>query len=87
MVCKRRAPIFSILLFTSDANSATALMAASLNSKATFSAPKSAVYCLINADRGCVKILTKSSFVSLSISTRMGNRPCNSGIISDGVLT
>ena len=50
----------------------------------TFSVPINATYCLIKALFGSVKILTKSSAVKSSNSTRIGKRPCNSGIKSLG---
>ena len=44
-------------------------------------------YCLISALRGSVRIRLKSSIVSDSNSTRIGKRPCNSGIKSEGFET
>ena len=87
IVCKRLAPMFSIFELTSDAIFAIARIDALLNSSCTFSALKSAVYCLINADLGWVNIFIKSSIFNLSSSTLIGNRPWSSGIISDGALT
>ena len=42
------------------------------------------MYCLTSALRGSVRIRTNSSRPSGSSSTRIGNRPCSSGIRSDG---
>ena len=47
----------------------------------------SAVYCLISALRGSVRMRTNSSLPSASSSTRIGKRPCSSGIRSDGFDT
>ena len=40
---------------------------------------------VISALRGSVRMRTNSSRPSASSSTRMGNRPCNSGIRSEGL--
>ena len=45
------------------------------------------MYCLTSALRGSVRMRTKSSRVSGSSSTRIGKRPCSSGIRSDGFET
>ncbi len=84
-VCNLRAPMFSISALMVNAVFAISSMASSVNSMLTSSASKSAMYCLVKAFRGSLKILMKSSFVRLSNSTRIGNRPCNSGIRSEGL--
>ena len=43
------------------------------------------MYCLIRALSGSVRMRTKSCSVSESSSTRMGNRPWNSGIRPEGL--
>ncbi len=47
----------------------------------------SAVYCLTSALRGSVRIRTNSALPSASSSTRIGKRPCSSGMRSDGFET
>ena len=56
-----------------------------VNSSVTPSVASSAVYCLVSAFSGSVRMRTKSSSVSDSSSTRIGNRPCSSGIRSEGL--
>ncbi len=51
------------------------------------SAATSAWYWRTSAFSGSVRIRTKSSSVSGVSSTRMGKRPCSSGIRSDGFET
>ncbi len=43
------------------------------------------MYCLVSAFSGSLRIRTKSASLRLLSSTRMGNRPCNSGIRSLGL--
>ena len=45
------------------------------------------MYCSVNDAFGSVRIRTKSAALSASNSTRIGRRPCNSGIRSDGLET
>ncbi len=45
------------------------------------------MYCFVSAFSGSVRMRTKSSSVSDSSSTRIGNRPCSSGIMSLGFET
>ena len=78
--------MFSVFVFTSVASSEIALIEEGSNSRTTPSASKRATYCLIKADLGWVNIFIKSFVFSLSNSTLIGNLPCNSGIISEGVL-
>ena len=53
----------------------------------TFSVASNALYCLSNAFLGSVNIRSKSSFDKSCNSTRIGKRPCNSGIKSLGLAT
>ena len=78
--------MFSVLRFTSYATLATSLIAARSNLSVTPSVSSSAVYCLMRAFLGWVKIFMKSFSVRSSISTRIGNRPWSSGIRSEGLL-
>ena len=48
------------------------------------SAPSSALYCLSGAFSGSVRMRTKSGSVSADSSTRIGKRPCSSGMRSLG---
>ena len=64
--------------------SAIASIASSVNSRVTFSVPRSAVYCLIKLLSGSFNILIKSSFVKALNSTLIGSLPCNSGNKSEG---
>ena len=83
-VCRRRAPIFSTEAFTSADRVASASMESSVKSSVTCSVASSATYCLIRLASGSVRMRLKSSRVSACSSTRIGNRPCNSGSRSDG---
>ena len=67
--------------------SAIRSMAESVNVSSTPSVPSSAWYCLINEFRGCTSIRFRSSILSASSSTRIGKRPCSSGIRSEGFAT
>ncbi len=51
------------------------------------SVSSNAMYCLISADFGSFRMRMKSVSLSVFSSTRMGNRPCNSGIRSEGLET
>ena len=51
------------------------------------SVASSAAYCLMSAFSGSVRIRTKSSSPSGCSSTRIGKRPCSSGIRSEGLET
>src|SRR3972149_1806593 len=62
-------------------------MASPVKLMSTPSVASSAVYCLVSAFCGSVRIRTKSSFVRLFSSTRRGKRPCISGIRSAGFET
>ena len=46
-----------------------------------------ALYCSVKDAFGSVRIRSKSSAVNADNSTRIGKRPCNSGIKSDGRAT
>ena len=83
-MCNLLAPIFSTLVFTSDAMLAIASIPSSENSSSTFSVFSRATYCLIKLKSGSLKILLKSSLVKASSSTLIGSLPCNSGSKSDG---
>ena len=84
IVCKRLAPIFSVLSLTCHAALAKAWMPSSLNETSTPSVANKAMYCSVNDAFGSVKILTKSLVVNACNSTRIGNLPYNSGIKSEG---
>ena len=87
IVCNRLAPIFSTVVFTSEAILAIASIPSSENSKSTFSVFNNATYCLIKLKSGSLKILLKSSLVNASNSTLIGNLPCNSGNRSEGLAS
>src|SRR5258708_1888583 len=87
IVCRRRAPMFSVPSFTRKAKRATSSSASGVNSSLTPSVSSSATYCRVSEDFGSVRMRTKSSMVSDCSSTRMGKRPCNSGIRSLGFET
>src|SRR3546814_7934420 len=59
-------------------------MPSSVKSSTTSSVPSKALYCLVSDASVSHNMRTKSWAVSESSSTRMGKRPCNSGIRSDG---
>ena len=63
MVCKRRAPIFSVVSLTCQAALAMACTPSSLKSIATPSVANNAIYCSVNEAKGSVSILTKSSLL------------------------
>ena len=86
-VCRRRAPMFSVCSLTLHREGRRAArLRRRVNSSVTPSAASSALYCSTSAFFGCVRIVLKSSAVSESSSTRIGKRPCSSGIRSDGLL-
>ena len=87
IMCRRRAPIFSIVLFTSNAISASLDTASFVKMTSTFSVASNALYCFNKAFLGSVKIRSKSSLDRSCNSTRIGKRPCNSGIKSLGLAT
>ena len=84
-VCSRRAPMFSVVSFTSNATSASRRTPDSSNLISTPSVASSAEYCRQSEASGSVRIRTKSSTLSGSSSTRMGRRPCSSGMRSEGL--
>ncbi len=86
MVCRRRAPIFSALSFTSNADFAICVTPSSVNSMARPSVFINALYCTVNAASGSVNIRSKSSAFNADNSTRIGKRPCSSGIRSLGLV-
>jgi len=75
IVWSRRAPMFSLVSLTVVANSAIVSMPSSVKLSWSPSVPRSAMYCLVKAPRGSVRMRTSSSFPSASSSTRIGNRP------------
>src|SRR3990172_1852013 len=79
--------MFSVLAFTFIAISAIASIASGANLSATRSVFRSSTYCVIRAFWGSVRMRTKSSRVRGSSSTRIGNRPCSSGMRSAGLAT
>ena len=87
IVCNLLAPIFSTVVFTSEAIFAMASIPSSENSKSTFSVFNNATYCLIKLKSGSLNILLKSSLVKASSSTLIGSLPCNSGSKSEGLAS
>ena len=85
MVCRRRAPILSVFSFTSKAISAIRSIDSIVKITSTFSVPLHALDCSMKAFFGSVRIWTKLSLVKSFNSTRIGKRPCNSGIKSLGL--
>ena len=86
-VCRRRAPMFSMRWFTMAAVRAISPMPSSVKVSDVPSAATRAAYCLVRAFSGSVMMRTKSASVSGFSSTRIGKRPCSSGIRSLGLLT
>ena len=86
-VARRRAPMFSVAPLTSIAKRAISRTASSVKDTSTPSVARRAWYCFRRALRGSVRIRTRSSRVRLSNSTRIGKRPCSSGMRSDGLAT
>ena len=86
-VWSRRAPMFSMRSLALAAMRAISLMPSGVNSSVAPSAAHSAAYCLVSAFSGSVMMRTKSSSVSGCSSTRIGKRPCSSGIRSEGLET
>ena len=78
--------MFSVRSFTSQAISAIRSTASGVNVKRTPSVASSSVYCRMSEPCGSVRMRTKSSRVRGSSSTRIGNRPCISGMRSDGFV-
>ena len=60
-------------------------MPSGVNSTARFSVASSARYCSVSEAFGSVRIRAKSSGLSAPSSTRIGSRPCSSGIRSEGL--
>jgi len=87
MVASRRAPMSSVWSFTRAASRAISRTASPVNSRLTPSVPRSARYWLTRALLGSVRIRTRSSSSRALSSTRIGNRPCSSGMRSVGLLT
>ena len=79
--------MFSMRSLTAAAMRATSAMPSVVNSSDAPSASTSAAYCRVSAFSGSVMMRTKSASVSGVSSTRIGNRPCSSGIRSLGFDT
>mmetsp|Transcript_12716 Transcript_12716/g.38334 ORF Transcript_12716/g.38334 Transcript_12716/m.38334 type:complete len:300 (-) Transcript_12716:1166-2065(-) len=86
MVCRRRAPMLSIIRFMSSAIFAISDTASGVNSSLMPSVRSSASCCLSMLDAGSVSvsIRSKSCRVRPLSSTRIGRRPCSSASMSDG---
>ena len=65
-VCRRRAPIFSVLSFTEQAISAMRCTASASKLRDTCSVPSSAVYCSVRDASGSVRMRSNSSIPSRS---------------------
>src|SRR4030095_12280534 len=76
--------MFSVDSFTWKAISAMRRMAPGRNSSVTPSVPSSAWYCLTWLASVAMRMRSKSSTESESSSTRIGKRPCSSGMASEG---
>src|SRR5581483_4386713 len=87
MVCRRRAPMFSVVSLTRKAKRAISSNDSGVNSSFKPSVSSSAVYCFVSEDFGSCRMRMKSSTVSDFSSTRMGKRPCSSGMRSLGLET
>ncbi len=79
--------MFSMRSLTAAAMRATSAMPSSRNSSFAPSDSTSAAYCFVSAFSGSVMMRTKSASVSGFSSTRIGKRPCSSGIRSLGFDT
>ena len=77
--------MFSVFSFTSHEISAMRFSASSLNSTRTPSVARSAWYCSVSEASGSERMRRKSAGVSAASSTRMGSRPCSSGMRSEGL--
>ena len=86
-MCRRRAPMSSLVAFSSTDTSAIRSIAPCSNSSWTLSTLKSFVYWKTSEFSVSVKMRTKSSFVKLFSSTETGNLPCSSGIKSSTAAT
>src|SRR5882672_5774365 len=84
-VYRRRAPMFSVFSFTDQAISARRRIPSDKKEISTSSVASSAWYWRVRQASVAVRILSKSSTESESSSTRMGRRPCSSGIRSEGL--
>ena len=78
--------MFSVRSLTSKAMLASRVMPSGVNSSVTPSVASRAWYCLTSEARVCVRMLSKSATDSDCSSTRIGKRPCSSGIRSLGLL-
>src|SRR5437588_3892897 len=76
--------MFSVRSLTSKAISAIRRTPSVAKSTSTPSVAISARYCAVSDASGSVRMRTKSPTLSESSSTRIGSRPCSSGIRSEG---
>src|SRR5690554_4690022 len=76
--------MFSVPSLTCQAIWAMRSMPSAVNSTSRPSVASSAWYCLVSAAEGSVRMRLKSSGVRALSSTRIGRRPCSSGIRSEG---
>ncbi len=79
--------MFSVVSFTVHAASAIRVIPSSVNSMSTSSVFINAMYCSVNDALGSVRMRLKSLLLRASSSTRIGRRPCSSGMRSDGLAT
>ena len=76
--------MFSVRSFTCQAMSAMRAMASFVNSSVSPSVFISSWYWRVSDTWGSVRMRSKSAGVSASSSTRIGRRPCSSGMRSAG---
>jgi len=81
---QRRAPMFCMVRFTSKAMSARASMPSAVNSRVTPSVASNSAYCFGQGVLGFGGGCAGSPRVQVGQLDADGNRPCNSGIRSDG---
>ena len=81
---RRRAPMFSVFSFTAEAISASRRTPSGVNTSSTRSVASSAWYWRVRLASVSTRMRTKSSADSEASSTRIGRRPCSSGIRSEG---
>ena len=77
--------MFSVRSLTCQATSAIRRMQSSVSSRLSPSVASRALYCSVSEHLGSVRMRSNSSGVSALSSTRIGRRPCNSGIRSLGL--
>ena len=79
--------MFSVVSLTRAAKRAISATASSVNESETPSVPRRSRYCRTSAFCGSVRIRRRSSSPREASSTRIGKRPCSSGMRSVGLLT